>query len=230
MANGSSNVFYFGDRSDSEEEDEHYSGGRKSGIAVQDTTPERIVRMAQESQPEGSPAQHLRRLVFWENGFTLDDGMLRPYETPESREFLEKIQKGVFEDDSVGRMDSVDLQVIDKKSTKYKEKKSKFEGTGRKLAEDTSEKINKRKLNTEKREIDPDRPSTTVPVRFTDGTKALLRFNTDESVQAVFECIEQIVGQEVDLFFGFPPKRLERTDRSIKEERLENTTVIQRFK
>ncbi|KAL3094030.1 hypothetical protein niasHT_027358 [Heterodera trifolii] len=75
------------------------------------------------------------RLVFWNNGFTVDDGPLRQFQDPQNREFLQAVMTKRIPAEltmaAPGR--EIDLR-IEKKGTDYEQPKTKaFSGQGNQL-------------------------------------------------------------------------------------------------
>lgn len=49
-------------------------------------------KVESEKKKDGKPV--LRKLKLWKNGFSIDDGELRSYDTPENAEFLASVKRG----------------------------------------------------------------------------------------------------------------------------------------
>jgi UBX domain-containing protein 1 len=94
---------------DGERDNEFYTGGAQSGMAVQDPNSGRgrggggagrgefiqgVFDSAREHGAEGPPEAVPRVVYFWDNGFSVDDGPLRSLEDPANRSFVEALQQG----------------------------------------------------------------------------------------------------------------------------------------
>lgn len=79
---------------------ESYTGGAKSGMAVENNDLENIVKQAKEhSQMEGKPKNNQGdkvncKITLYQNGFCIDDGLLREYSSEDNKAFMQELNKG----------------------------------------------------------------------------------------------------------------------------------------
>jgi len=79
------------------------------------------------SQPP--PAEDIEvTLKMWKNGFSVDDGQLRPYDDPDNREFLRSIQRGEIPNELIrmARGGEVGLNMEDHRQEEFVAPKQKF--------------------------------------------------------------------------------------------------------
>lgn len=79
------------------------------------------------SQP--APAEDVEvTLKMWKNGFSVDDGQLRPFDDPENRDFLRSIQRGEIPNELIrmARGGQVGLNMEDHREEEYVRPKQKF--------------------------------------------------------------------------------------------------------
>ncbi|KIH67855.1 SEP domain protein [Ancylostoma duodenale] len=87
------------------------------------------------SDNEADELQVVVELFMWENGFSIDDGPLRTFDQPESRQFLESIMQGRVPDELLAARPRrrIDLR-MQRRSGPYEPPKLKpFQGTGVRL-------------------------------------------------------------------------------------------------
>ena len=80
---------------------ESYTGGEKSGMAVEN--PDDIMGVIEKAKKgsearkekgdEGKPDVEIR-ITLYKNGFTVENGELRPYNTEENKEFMKELNDG----------------------------------------------------------------------------------------------------------------------------------------
>ncbi|ORY29116.1 ubiquitin-related domain-containing protein [Naematelia encephala] len=97
-----------------------------------------------QSQPEPEP--QTRQLIFWRNGFSIEDGPLHPYDNPQTQELLEAIQSGRAPPTLFNvRFDQpLTIQVSERRKEDYhveKKPAKAFEGSGNRLGSPTREAI-----------------------------------------------------------------------------------------
>ena len=89
------------------------------------------------SQP--APAEDVEvTLKMWKNGFSVDDGQLRPFDDPDNRDFLRSIQRGEIPNELIrmARGGQVGLNMEDHREEEYVQPKQKFKafhGAGQRL-------------------------------------------------------------------------------------------------
>lgn len=151
----------------------------------------------------------------WRQGFTVDDGELRPYDVPRNREFFECITRNEIPAELRKQGTSmIHVNVEDHLSEDYVKKTPKFKafaGSGHTLgnpAPETtqgSEVVSTNKSTTPaatgdtaindtqattQLNLDESSPLTMVSVRLADGTRLSLRFNLSHTIQDIRRYIE----------------------------------------
>ena len=140
--------------------------------------------------PEDEEVQ-IRRLTFWRNGFSIEDGPLLPYDTPENKELLEAVHAGrappsVF---NVRWNQPLQVEVANRRNTDYQPPLRKpmqaFAGGGNRLGSPAPEVVSGAATPTvpgampsssaaaaqPKFEVDSSKPTTSIQVRLGDGTR-----------------------------------------------------------
>lgn len=269
--------------SDSDNPQEYYTGGEKSGMLVQDPskgndvdsifnqaremgavegpidnllpssssrsftgTGRRLSGETVQSAPQ-TPETVIHNIVFWSNGFTVNDGPLRSLEDPENASFLESIRKSECpkELEPADRRSSVHVNLIrrDEKCPEPEKHHVPFQGVGRTLGnsstptmaapETTSASLNSATAPSMGLVVDETMPSTSIQFRLADGTRTIGRFNHHHmirDIRAFIDASRPGVSRTYQLqMMGFPPKLLTELDQTIEQAGLINSVVIQKF-
>ncbi|XP_020226949.1 plant UBX domain-containing protein 4 [Cajanus cajan] len=268
--------------SDSDDPQEYYTGGEKSGMLVQDPSKgndvdaifnqarqlgavERPIDQLQEPPRSTSftgtgrllsgetvqnvtqqPEAVVHNIVFWTNGFTVNDGPLRSLDDPENASFLESIKKSECpkELEPADRRSSVNVNLI-RRNEKYPEPENQhlpFQGVGRTLGSSsisvaepivTSIAPNTGPSFSADLVVDQSLPTTSIQLRLADGTRLVSQFNYYHTVGDIRAFINASrpggVGNYQLQMMGFPPKPLSDETKTIEEAGLANSVVIQKF-
>ena len=94
--------FYFlEDDKKNKKNTESYTGGEKSGMAVENPDDiEGVIKKAKENseknkeRPSEDRPDTEVRITLYQNGFTVDGGPFREYDTPENKEFMKELNEG----------------------------------------------------------------------------------------------------------------------------------------
>ena len=84
---------------------------------------------------------------------------------------------------------------------------------------------------TETVTVDDSLPSTSLQIRFADGSRVVQRFNTSHTisdVRAFIDATRPGEASEYTLQVGFPPKPLDDATKTIEEAGVANSVIIQR--
>ncbi|KAK8487441.1 hypothetical protein V6N13_032635 [Hibiscus sabdariffa] len=194
------------------------------------------------------PQTVIHNIVFWTNGFTVNDVPLRRLDDPENTHFLESIRKSECpkELESADRRSSVHANLI-RRNEKYPEPEKKhqvaFQGAGRTLGSGSMSAtpeptVSSSPLNTAPSPcpglvVDENLPSTSIQLRLADGTRMVARFNFCNTVEDIRSFINasrpgNAASYQLQLM-GFPPKLLTDPTQSIEQACLANSMVIQKF-
>lgn len=182
-------------------------------------------------------------------GFTVDDGELRPYEDPRNREFFESITRNEIPAElrKQGRS-MVHVNVEDHLHETYVKQTPKFKaftGSGQTLGSPTpamSDDVpvvtgdpaaNEAKANQELN-LQADQPTTMISIRLADGGRLSSRFNLTHTIDDIRGFIIAARPQYADRSFAllttFPNKELSNNTETIQQAGLQNAAILQRLK
>ncbi|XP_044957969.1 plant UBX domain-containing protein 4-like [Hordeum vulgare subsp. vulgare] len=196
------------------------------------------------------PEEIVHDIYFWSNGFTVDDGPLRSFDDPEHASFLESIKNSECPTELAlaDRRSKVNVNLIRKeeKCPEPVKRPAPFQGGGRTLAAPSENSApsditpasaaaaaastattTAPKIIT----VDDSLPSTSLQIRFADGSRVVARFNTSHTISDVRAFIDTTrPGETSDytLQVGFPPKPLDDVTKTIEEAGVANWVIIQR--
>lgn len=184
----------------------------------------------------------VRNLTLWRNGLTLEDGPLIPYDSPDGSRFMEAVSRGSAPLDLLNAAEGqkVDVHVRRKLEEEYKPTVSKnpFSGVGNRVGSivpSLSNSSSSPQVSTPKvpeHTFDPNKPQTTLQIRLADGTKLVAKFNLDNTVADIRNFINSSMlnGHSVNYLLqtSFPVRVLDNPLATLKEEKLENTVIVQR--
>ncbi|XP_050206342.1 plant UBX domain-containing protein 4-like [Mercurialis annua] len=194
------------------------------------------------------PESVVHNIVFWANGFTVNDGPLRRLDDPENAPFLESIRKSECpkELEPADRRSSIHVNLIrrdEKCPEPEKQKHVAFQGVGRTLGSsstpaETEGLVDSTPLSTAPTPsaglvVDDTLPSTSIQLRLADGSRLIGHFNYHHTVNDIrtFINVSRAGGaQNYQLqLMGFPPKVLNDPTQTVEQAGLANSVVIQKF-
>ncbi|MED6123956.1 Plant UBX domain-containing protein 4, variant 2 [Stylosanthes scabra] len=200
------------------------------------------VQAASQQPPEAV----VHNIVFWSNGFTVNDGPLRSLDDPENASFLESIKKSECprELEPADRRSSVNVNLI-RRNEKYPESEKRyvpFQGSGRTLGSSSTSATpnaaaatpsNTAPASSSSLVVDQSLPSTSIQLRLADGTRLISNFNYHHTISHIRGFIDgsRPAGQrnyQLQMM-GFPPKILGDETQTIEQAGLANSVVIQKF-
>jgi len=204
-----------------------------------------------------APAEPLnpvvRRLTFWRNGFSIEDGPLMAYDDPANEEFLKAINSGraPLAWLNVRQGQPVDVRVARKLEEDYKpppkQPPKPFSGTGQRLGSPTPAVItsstpgaypstsssSEPAPRARELEIDESLPITSIQIRLGDGTRMLARFNHTHTVGDIRNFINAArIGEAQRNYIlqtTFPSRDLKDETQSLSDASLLNSVVVQRY-
>jgi UBX domain-containing protein 1 len=219
------------------EEKEKFTGsGYKLGNTVE---PSRIETAAPKPVKKG-PVN--KKISFYKNGFTIDDGPLRNYNDPQNASFLSDINKGIIPRELEHEAQNGDMQISleDKKHEDWKEppkpKVVPFSGHGNTLSSTSTStyaapEVSSSPVKPVQFSVDESQPITTLQIRLHDGTRMVAKFNQTHTVADVRRFVEMAKKTPpFDLMTSFPTKVLADSNQSLKDAGLINATVVQKLK
>ncbi|CAN6479184.1 unnamed protein product [Victoria cruziana] len=196
------------------------------------------------------PESVVHNIVFWSNGFTVNDGPLRELDDPENAPFLESIRKSECpkELEPANRRTAVHVNLIKKDEDFPVQEKPRipFQGVGRTLgsASDSSgvpeprapagaqSSISGISSSSQGLSVDPSLPSTAIQLRLSDGTRMVARFNYHHTVGDIRAFIDAARPGSTRSYqlqvMGFPPKLLTDPAQTIEQAGLANSVVVQK--
>ncbi|KAH9609604.1 hypothetical protein KSS87_014076 [Heliosperma pusillum] len=195
------------------------------------------------SQP---PEPVVHNIVFWRNGFTIDDGPIRRLDDPENAPFLESIRKSECPKELTpadrGTPVHVNLIRRDENFPEPEKRTVAFQGVGRTLGGTSSSTVseetgpapmNSTPIPSARLVVDQDQPSTSIQLRLADGTRIVAHFNyhhTVNDIRAFIDGSRPGVSRAYQLqTVGFPPKPLTDLNQTIEQAGLANSVVIQKL-
>lgn len=272
-----------GSDEDSDEPQEYYTGGEKSGMLVQDPSKindvDAIFNQARQAGAVERAAEHLRpssssrsftgtarllsgetlssapqqpevvthNIIFWSNGFTIDDGPLRRLDDPANASFLESIGRSECpkELQPANKSTAVHVNLI-RKEENYSVPDTghlPFQGVGRTLGSSSNttsmeptvvvSSLITAPAPTAGLVVDQTLPSTSIQLRLADGTRMVSRFNYHHTIRDIRGFIDASrpggSGAYQLQTVGFPPKQLTDLDQTIEQAGLANSVVIQKL-
>ncbi|CAI9086840.1 OLC1v1020760C1 [Oldenlandia corymbosa var. corymbosa] len=201
----------------------------------------------QAPQAPQQPEAVVHTIVFWRNGFTVDDGPLRRLDDPENTPFLESIRRSEcpkeLEPANPKSPVHVNLSRRDEDFQEPERRHVPFQGVGRTLGGSSSSAEVQQPavttpLNTAPTPsvglvVDKSLPSTSIQLRLADGTRLVAHFNYHHTIADIRSFIDAsrpggARGYQLQTV-GFPPKVLSDVSQSIEEAGLANSVVIQKL-
>ncbi|XP_030373266.1 NSFL1 cofactor p47 [Scaptodrosophila lebanonensis] len=202
-----------------------------------------------ESDSDMSDSEHrIVILHLWAEGFSLDDGSLRPYDLPENERFLREILRGQFPEEMKQYGHRIDLSVQDHTNQSFRHlSRRQFMGSGRLLGSPTPElSVNISTIELTQEQVlqeqellaertlnfDETAPIVTIQVRLADGSRISARFNETHTIGELYRYVRisrpQYSSVEFVLMTAFPRETLdERDERTLAKANLKKVLVIQ---
>ncbi|KLT38993.1 SEP-domain-containing protein [Cutaneotrichosporon oleaginosum] len=201
-----------------------------------------------EDEDDEGDEQVERRLTFWRDGFSIEDGPLHRYDDPRSQEILNMIRAGraPLELFDLRFNQALKIEVDQRVDEDYQEPARKpakpFSGGGNRLGSATPEvagagsapaaAVAPAAPPAAKAEIkvDESKPSTTIQLRLGDGTRLVVKVNLDHTV-ADLRGLASSARSDSRAFVlqtTFPNRELSDNE-TIEQAGLKNAVVVQRY-
>lgn len=204
--------------------------------------------LAGETVPTSAPQPPesiVHNIIFWRNGFTVNDGPLRRLDDPENASFLESITKSECPRElaPADSRSQVHCNLIrrDENCPEPAKRQVSFQGVGRTLGSSatpaTSEPSACAPISAAPAAstsvLDESLPSTSLQIRLADGTRMVAHFNFGQTVGDIRAFIDASRPSDTRAYqlqtVGFPPKILSDPAQTIEQAGLANSVVIQKF-
>ncbi|KAM5588803.1 plant UBX domain-containing protein 4 [Rosa sericea] len=199
-----------------------------------------------QSAPQ-QPETVVHNIIFWSDGFSVNDGPLRRLDDPENAPFLESIRKSECprELEPEDRSTAVHVNLI-RRNEKYPEavkRQVAFQGVGRTLGSSSAPVASEATASSTPLSIGPtpspglvvdeSLPSTSVQLRLADGTRMIAQFNYHHTISDIRTFVDTsrpgLPSNYQLQVMGFPPKILNDPAQTIEQAGLANSVVIQKF-
>ncbi|KAN0078316.1 hypothetical protein V8E55_010373 [Tylopilus felleus] len=224
-------------------------GGHRLGS---DEVPSTFVPDPDAQQGEDDEAAQ-RNITFWRNGFSIEGGGFYSYADPENERLLAEINTGRAPVSVLDVRPGQPVEVIVSKRTNedYVPEKRTFEGTGNRLGsavpaaatssmpgsfpagQSVPSSGGERANVTTLFEVDQTQPTTTVQIRFADGTRMPCRMNLTHTVGDMRNFINASRPENLTRVYTigttFPNRTLEDNSQTIQSAGVANSVVVQRW-
>lgn len=200
------------------------------------------------SDTEDEPVA-VRHLNFWQDGFSIEDGPLQPYDDPRSKVLLAatEAQTAPPEAFNIKFGQRVEIRVAKRLTEKYRPPPPKpmqaFGGEGNRLgspapgptAQSSSSSNSQQASSSSLADfaVDESKPVTQVQIRLGDGSRIVGRFNHDHTVADIRRYINSsqpgMSTRSYALQASFPPKVFEDESQTLKDAGLVNAVVQQKW-
>jgi len=203
----------------------HFTGAART--LGGDDTPSREIA-AVESRESSRPQRVNRTLHFWNDGFSIDDGDLYTTDDPRNAEILNSIRQGRAPLHIMGVMPGQEVDVeIKQHQENYVRPPKKFvpfSGQGNRLGSPTpglssmpGSFVTKPAASaapspsTTSHQVNDNKPTLTLRISLSDGTRLTSRFNTDHTIGDVYAFVQRAdsTGRAFVLQTTFPTKVLD---------------------
>ncbi|KAK4685456.1 hypothetical protein P7C73_g4694, partial [Tremellales sp. Uapishka_1] len=204
------------------------------------------------AQPEEPLEEVQRSLIFWRNGFSIEDGDLYPYDKPENQELLEAIHNGRAPPSVFGVKFNQPLQLVVSQRTDTdfvpppKQPAKPFSGGGNRLGSPAPEVAASSSAKpppgilqggavssagNKEFQLDDSKPTTSIQVRLGDGTRMVARVNLTHTVRDLrsFVAAARPDVRAFVLQTTFPSRELSDDSETVESAKLQNAVVVQRF-
>jgi UBX domain-containing protein 1 len=187
-----------------------------------------------------------RRLTFWRDGFSIEDGPLYRYDDPRNQQLLSLIRAGraPLELFDVRFDQALKIEVDQRTNEDYQEPAKKpakpFSGGGNRLGSATPEVTGAGTSSSAAAppppaakpeiKVDDSKPSTTIQLRLGDGTRLVVKVNLDHTVADLRGLVaaSRPDGRAFVLQTTFPSRELPDGE-TVEQAGLKNAVVVQRF-
>ena len=212
-----------------------YTGGKSSGIAVENPQDDWLDKMKKyDNKEKFDKTKNKLKLSLYKNGFILDNGEFRNKSEPANKKFMEEIEKGYIPNELVKKgITDLGIEMDDHRDENYEPPKEEkkfqaFTGLGKSISSVNTEGLHVNKNATSN--VDRSRPTCKVNIRLFNGEVVSEDFNLTQTLQDVINFVKKKSGSNnFSLLDGFPPRPLTGYNKTIQELHLEGSLKKQKI-
>ena len=200
---------------------------------------EGVIKKAKENseknmeKPEGDRPDTEVKITLYQNGFTVEGGEFREYNTPNNKEFMKELNEGyVPKELREIYKKKIGVALEDRRQEKYRPPTPPayvaYSGGGQSMGAVTGVGGAVNKDSTDgKPVVDENAPKTTIQIRFHNGERASLIVNLTHTVADIHAYVKVAapVEGEYQLLSGFPPKPLNDASKTVEQAGLKNSAI-----
>ena len=212
-----------------------YTGGKSSGIAVENPQDDWLDKMKKYDNKERfDKTKNKLKLSLYKNGFIMDNGEFRNKNEPANKKFMEEIEKGYIPNELVKKgITDLGIEMDDHRDENYEPPKEEkkfqaFTGLGKSISSVNTEGLHVNKNATSN--VDRSKPTCKVNIRLFNGEVVSEDFNLTQTLQDVINFVKKKSGSNnFSLLDGFPPRPLTTYNKTIQELHLEGSLLTQKI-
>ena len=206
-----------------------YTGGKSSGIAVENPQDDWLDKMKKyDNKEKFDKTKNKLKLSLYKNGFIMDNGEFRNKNEPANKKFMEEIEKGYIPNELVKKgITDLGIEMDDHRDENYEPPKEEkkfqaFTGLGKSISSVNTEGLHVNKNASSN--VDRSKPTCKVNIRLFNGEVVSEDFNLSQTLQDVINFVKKKSGSNnFSLLDGFPPRPLTSYNKSIQELHLEGS-------
>ena len=212
-----------------------YTGGKSSGIAVENPQDDWLDKMKKYDNKERfDKTKNKLKLSLYKNGFIMDNGEFINNNEPANKKFMEEIEKGYIPNELVKKgITDLGIEMDDHRDENYEPPKEEkkfqaFTGLGKSISSVNTEGLHVNKNATSN--VDRSKPTCKVNIRLFNGEVVSEDFNLNQTLQDVINFVKKKSGSNnFSLLDGFPPRPLTTYNKTIQELHLEGSLLTQKI-
>ena len=212
-----------------------YTGGKSSGIAVENPQDDWLDKMKKyDNKEKFDKTKNKLKLSLYKNGFIMDNGEFRNKNEPANKKFMEEIEKGYIPNELVKKgITDLGIEMDDHRDENYEPPKEEkkfqaFTGLGKSISSVNTEGLHVNKNASSN--VDRSKPTCKVNIRLFNGEVVSEDFNLSQTLQDVINFVRKKSGSNnFALLDGFPPRPLTDYYKTIQELHLEGSLLTQRI-
>ena len=212
-----------------------YTGGKSSGIAVENPQDDWLDKMKKyDNKEKFDKTKNKLKLSLYKNGFIMDNGEFRNKNEPANKKFMEEIEKGYIPNELVKKgITDLGIEMDDHRDENYEPPKEEkkfqaFTGLGKSISSVNTEGLHVNKNATSN--VDRSKPTCKVNIRLFNGEVVSEDFNLNQTLQDVINFVKKKSGSNnFSLLDGFPPRPLTTYNKTIQELHLEGSLLTQKI-